>query len=248
MKVWRRAATIALLFACQACATPVATGCVGEVCSGNSLPNEVEVQLHDLPMLRLERDHGPSAPLRQDALPDHWRLRRGVSGALVDPDGNDVIVGSFDAPMVDIAASPDGRRWLVHHGSGRYVVYDRDGSHAQAIPMFRFPGAGTVAWHWKDSSSLVGVVDFSDWDGKPRYPDSDVLPSSTSFVLYRSEQGTNTLYALDAPKPHGTLVLRIEGVTAQGGLLLSEVSAQEYYGGAPERELGVYDLSGDRVP
>ncbi|HZW18675.1 MAG TPA: hypothetical protein VFF71_07730 [Luteimonas sp.] len=203
-------------------------------------PQDVVVAPSALPSKHLARA-GQESPLRETSLPDGWQLRRGSVGVLVDGQGREVIAGAPDAPLVGVEASGDGK-WLVHHGSGRYAVYDANGGLVRTVPVFNVPGAGAPMWRWKDSSSLVGVVEVSDEDGQPRYPETDVLPTRTLLVMYPLDEDVDDLYMLDAPEPPAGTVVRLEGVTRQGGLVLSAVVPAEYFGGAPEQALGIYEV------
>ena len=240
MKIKQCVTVVLMAFACQACmAFPSPHGEEGAAAAESDV-REVTVSFASLPSMSLAR-HARQAELREQAMPEGWQMRRGVAGVLMNPEGRKIIEGSEAAPLVEAEMSPDGR-WLVNHGSGRYVLYDRDGHRVRSIPMFEFRGAGSLLWQWKDSSSLVGVVEVSNEDEGPRYPESDILPTRTFLVLYRLDEDGGTLYALKAPEPLPGTVLRLDGVTLQGALILSAVLPEEYFGGMPEQQLGVYDV------
>ncbi|MDN5782200.1 MAG: hypothetical protein L0H23_09305 [Luteimonas sp.] len=240
MKIKQCMTIVLMALVCQACmAFPPSRG-EGKAGAAEAGVTGVAVSFASLPSMVLARD-ARETKLREGTIPEGWQMRRGMAGALMSPAGRKIIEGSEAAPLVGAEMSPDGG-WLVHQGSGRYVVYDRDGHRMRSIPMFEIRGAGSLLWQWKDSSSLVGVVEVSNEDEGPRYPDSDILPTETFFVLYRLDEDGGTLYALKAPEPPPGTVLRLEGVTLQGALILSAVLPEEYFGGMPEQRLGAYDV------
>ena len=204
--------------------------------------SDARISLSTLPSLALKGVAGAGVQLRSDELPGDWRLRRGTGGKLTDQHGRVVIEGSMDAPLVGVELAPGGERWLVDHGSGRYAIYDFEGARVQDVPGFEFQDASAITWRWKDAASLVGITEISPDEKFPRYPDSDVRPSATLLFLYRLEIHGGTLYALKAPEPPRSTVVRLDGVTLQGALLLSATVPEEYFGGMPEQQLGVYEV------
>jgi len=228
------------LLACQSCVALPAPHEDGKARAAEAATPHVAVAPAALPSKHLARV-GPEARLREASMPKGWQFRRGSAGVLVDGQGHRIITGSADAPLVGIEPSQDGK-WLAHHGSGRYSVYAADGHLLQTVPMFELAEAGGLVWRWKDATSLVGVAEFPSTDATADYPETDVLPARTLLVLYPLDGDGNTLYALDAPKPPAGTVVRLEGVTLQGALVLSAVVPAEYFGGAPEQALGVYEV------
>lgn len=240
MRIKQCMTIVLMAIVCQACMAFPSSGDEERAGAADTSADGVVVSFASLPSMTLVRG-AQEAELREQTIPEGWQMRRGLAGALMSPDGRKIIEGSEAAPLVGAEMSSDGE-WLVHHGSGRYVVYGRDGHRVRAIPMFEFRGAGSLLWQWKDSSHLVGVVEVSNEDEGPRYPESDVLPAKTLLVLYRLDEDGGTLYALKVPEAPADTVLRLDGVTLQGALVLSAVVPEEYFGGAPERQLGVYDV------
>jgi len=240
MNVFRYALCASALLACQSCMALPVPHEDGRAQAAEAAPRHVAVAPAALPSKHLAKI-GTEARLREASMPEGWQFRRGSAGVLIDGQGERVIAGSADAPLVGVEASQDGK-WLVHHGSGRYAVHAADGHLLRTIPMFDLPGAGALVWRWRDSTSLVGVAEFPSADEMPGYPETDVLPARTLLVLYPLDGDEGALYALDAPKPPAGTVVRLEGMTLQGALVLSAVVPAEYFGGAPEQALGVYEV------
>lgn len=227
---------------CQACAAPAISANPEKVVADASAGSEVQISLSGLPSLALAKMVGTRSQLRNDEIPDGWRLLQGGGGKLADSRDRIVIQGSGDAPLVSVELSPDGERWLVDHGSGRYAIYALEGARVQDVPGFEVQDASAITWRWKDASSLIGITEISPEENLPQYPDADVRPSATLLFLYRLAQDGGTLYALKAPEPPRGAVVRLDGVTSRGALVLSAVVPEEYFGGAPEEQLGVYDV------
>lgn len=212
------------------------------VMAGADAGAEVAVNSSGLPSLELKKMIGSRSQLRNEAMPDAWRLLQGGGGKLIDPQGGIVIRGSGDAPLVNAELSPDGKRWLVDRGSGRYAICDLEGTCVHDVPGFEFPDASAITWRWKDASSLAGITEISRDERTPRYPDSDVRPSATLLFLYRLADGGGMLHALDVPQPPRGTVVRLDGVTTEGALILSSIAPEDYFAGTSGELLGIFGL------
>lgn len=102
--------------------------------------------------------------------------------------------------------------------------------------------ASAATWFWKDSRSLIGVTEISTPIHRPQYPDGDVLPESTLLFLYQPYEDAEKLHLLKTPEPAPGTVIRLEGVTEGGMLVLGIVEPKQYFGGLPKKVIGIFDV------
>ena len=183
-----------------------------------------------------------------DASPDmrdDWHARRCYSsrgyGALVDPQGVTLVVGTKELPIIQAVSNADRSLFLVHHGNGRYTIYNANGEKVENAPGWETGGTGGITWHWRDDSSLVGSLERTPPLIPNSYPETDARPESVELYGYTVGSGGNPLRMATPPVSDG-LLIRLEKVTANGELVLSEVSPDNFYGGAAISVLGKFRI------
>ncbi|WP_157681018.1 hypothetical protein BGP89_14140 [Luteimonas sp. JM171] len=199
-----------------------------------------------IPVIEMRRVSAEPAALVAEVHPSGWQVFPGSGGAVVSPRGDVVLQGTKRRPVVAVRPAPGDGDLLVNFGSGNYGIYDVRGKHIVDVPKIhdRFKDASVATWRWMDGDTLVGVSEISQPAVQPMYPDGDVLPESTTFLLFKPYLDAETVYVLDVPDPLLGEVVRLEGVTADGMLQLGSVSPNQYFGGPPSKILGVFEVGG----
>lgn len=182
--------------------------------------------------------------LLDDHSPAGFQVFPGSRGRVFAPDGEVILKGTQGRPIFSVRRAPGDGDLLVHFGSGNYWIYNLEGAVIADLPEVHplFENASAAIWRWKDSRSLVGVTEISPPVRRPMYPDGDVLPESTLLFLYEPYDDPEKVYLLRTPEPAAGTVIRLEGVTDDGMLLLGVVEPQQYFGGPPREILGVFEL------
>lgn len=199
--------------------------------------------LHQLPTLFLERR--PEAPtgLREDRLPRGWHLQPGPAGRLLASDGTIILRGSPQRPLMDVQSAPGSDELLVNLGPGRYAIHTAQGEWIGDVPEVpRADDASQVAWRWKDAHTLVGVAEVSFARAHPDGTGGDAVPEAILLFLHQPYERYAPVYLLVLQQPPGDTLIRLEGLTANGGLLLATVAPDEYANGPPTAVLGVFDV------
>lgn len=170
-----------------------------------------------------------------------WQFRKSKHGTIVNPQGLNVIQGGEKNPIMEVKVSPSAEKLLVQRGSGYYEVYDASGKKIEDVPKGPRPDLVAIAWQWKDSKTLIGMEVVSKMRPPNTYPDTDAFPEYTHLFLHHLEDG-RLVYPVSLPNVPPGLVVRLEGVTSSGGVHLSTVKPEDYFGGSSIADLGVYEI------
>ena len=227
----------------------IALTVTGAACGmGKSKPQQAEVvtpagSTSAIATVDLQRVSIEAPSLLDDYPPAGFQVFPGSGGRVFAPDGEVILTGTQGRPILSVRRAPGEGDLLVHFGSGNYWIYNLKGAViadlSEVHPLFE--GASAAIWRWKDSRSLVGVTEISPLVKQPRYPDGDVLPARSLLLLYEPYDDPKRIYLLKAPEPAAGTVIRLEGVTENGMLLLSAVEPQQYFGGPPRKILGGFE-------
>ena len=228
----------------------IALAVTGTACGmGKSRPEQAEVATparttSAIPILDLRRVSIEAPSLLDDYSPAGFQVFPGSRGRVFAPVGEVILKGTQGRPIFSVRRAPGDGDLLVHSGSGNYWIYNPEGAVIADLPEVHplFEDASAATWRWKDSRSLGGVTEISPPVRRPMYPDGDVLPESTLLFLYEPYDDPEKVYLLRTPEPAAGTVIRLEGVTDDGMLLLSVVEPQQYFGGPPKEILGVFEL------
>ncbi len=228
----------------------IALTVTGAACGmGKSKPQQAEVvtpagSTSAIATVDLQRVSIEAPSLLDDYPPAGFQVFPGSKGRVFAPNGEAILTGSQERPIFSVRPAPGDGDLLVHFGSGNYWIYNLKGAViadlSEVHPLFE--GASAAIWRWKDSRSLVGVTEISPPVRRPMYPDGDVLPERTLLFLYEPYDDPEKVYLLSTPEPAAGTVLRLEGVTDDGMLLLGVVEPQQYFDGPPREILGVFEL------
>jgi hypothetical protein len=177
-----------------------------------------------------------------------WRFDR--DGFLVSEDMKTAIRKSPHIKIDAIRPNPDRTRWLGDYSDAGYAVISPDTGIAVILPDIHRKNTGAISWEWKTNNSLIGVTsERSPEMLKPnRYPETDLIPGKIFFFLYEFNDTGGKMYYISAlPKTRRGMLVRLEGVTPKGGLVLSEINPDKYWDvEALGRMLGVFDIAPPR--
>lgn len=206
--------------------------------AGIALPEgTTSKQTQTLPLILLKLQDNQPNPATHHG----WSLIHQGFGIVENAKGVVVLKGTNAKPLLNLQVSPDATKLLIHHGDGQDATYNVDGILIESLPTRGAVSASVIAWQWKDTTALIGVAEETADVAPNTYPEIDLRPKRTSLFLYRlgdKQQLTSLVLPLT---PVGTII-RLEGVTAGGALVLSAVTPENYLGGHAEKALGVFDL------
>lgn len=197
-----------------------------------------------LPVRTLRHVSIDNPVLLDDYPPSGWRVAPGRNGAVIRPDGRIVLRGTPERPIYKVRRAPQDGHLLIHHGDGSFRIYDASGTFVSDVPEIHhlFADAGMATWRWRTPRTLIGVTELSPPVRRPMYPDGDVLPESTLLFLHEPYGDPETVHLLQTPEPPAGTVIRLEGVTAEGALLLGIVEPEQYFGGPPTKIIGLFEV------
>lgn len=208
-----------------------------EAASPNNTPPTITT--FDLQRVSIE-----SPNLRSDHSLAGLQVFPGSRGRVLAPDGSVILRGTQERPIIAVQRAPGDGALLVNFGSGNYGIYSLEGAFLADLPELQslFENVSATSWRWKDSQSLVGNTEASPPIKRPTYPDGDILPARTMLFLYEPYNDLNIVYLLQAPEPPAGTVIRLEGVTLEGALLLGIVEPEQYFGGPSKQVIGTYEV------
>lgn len=168
-----------------------------------------------------------------------------------DPDGRTVTLQlKSDAEILRIDPNPSHSQYLVCHGAQReWGIYGRLGEHVTDMPSVSTlaPDVGEPAsaqWRWRLDNVLIATVEIYEPQDPsvPRYPDEDNIPKVFGFYDYHL--GSNTTRKLKIPEDMTNGLLRLEGVSKDGALVISKISEDgDYWGERDRSEIHAFHVS-----
>jgi hypothetical protein len=200
------------------------------------------------PHLKLEKVSKEITSYEELGAPDskRWSFRWDVDGFLI-VEGKKTFIQK--QPNMEIfsplKATPDRKKGLLDYGTEKFAVLSLHDENITILPAIIQKYTSVISWFWKTNDSLIGVAYESS--PKPnRYPETDTIPEKIFFFLYEfNDDGNKMYYISNLPKTRRGTLIRLEGITPEGGLVLAEVAQNEAYwgGGNPTRRiLGVFDI------
>jgi hypothetical protein len=144
----------------------------------------------------------------------------------------------------DIHPNPDRTRWLGYYADADYATISPDTGIAVILPNIDRKNTGAISWKWKTNDSLIGVVyEFSPEMLRPNNGRvEDIYPEKVFLFFY--DLNDSRLYLLNLPKIQRGKVIRLEGITPKGGLVLAEVPPENAEPDTePRKVLGVFDVA-----
>lgn len=159
-----------------------------------------------------------------------------------NPDGRTVTLQlKSEAEILRIDPSPSHSRYLVCQGATReWAVYDKQGEHLDDLPPLSdltsdVVGHAAVQWKWRLDDALIATVEtYKPRDPSvPRYPDEDNIPKVFGFYDYHL--GSRTTRKINIPEEINTGLIRLEGVSEGGTLVISKIAVGGDYWGERDR-------------
>lgn len=167
-----------------------------------------------------------------------------------DPKGRSVtLLLKSDAELLSIDPSPSHACYLVSQGAPReWSIYDSEGKHLHDLPSVSnlAPDVGdhaAVQWKWRLEDTLIATVEkYEPRDPSvPRYPDEDSKPKVFGFYDYHLN--SKVVRKLKVPESANKGLLRLEGVSDDGTVVISSIREDGDYWGSRDRS----DLHAFRV-
>lgn len=168
-----------------------------------------------------------------------------------DPDGRTVTLQlNSDAEILRIEPNPSNSHYLVCHGAQReWEIYGKLGEHIADLPTVAdlapdIVGPASTQWRWRLDDVLIAAVEtYEPRDPSvPRYPDEDNIPKVFGFYDYYL--GSNTTQKLNIPEDMSNGLLRLEGVSEDGAIVISKIAEDgDYWGERDRSELHAFHVS-----
>lgn len=168
-----------------------------------------------------------------------------------DPKGRSVTLQlKSNREILSIAPSPSHSHYLVCQGASReWSIYDSEGKHLDDLPSVSdlAPEAGdhaAVQWKWRLKDTLIATVEqYESRDPSvPRYPDEDSIPKVFGFYDYHMD--SKKVRKLKVPERVSKGLLRLEGVSDDGTVVISSITEdRDYWGERDRSELHAFNVS-----
>jgi hypothetical protein len=118
---------------------------------------------------------------------------------------------------------------INHHAGGRWKIHDKEGNTVCDLPNdLEIDGKRYMLgyWLWYNNKCLVGVM-YHDIYPNDDYDEAD--DSRLFLFQINAKEKTGNLLEIETPKVKLNHVVRIDAITPEGYLVLSDVSTSEYY-------------------
>ncbi len=194
-------------------------------------------------LIAIESDSTPEARSPQ------WPFPSIRSKRFTSPSGEKVELKiEDDFSILGIDPDPSNTRFLANHGSKGYIIYDLEGKSIHTLPMVaqalpELARLGLFQWNWVNGEKLVAVMElYEERDPSiPRYPDSDPRPFDVR--LYSYDLDTKEIQQLKVPSFGNDGLLRFDGVSDEGFLIISQAPhGENYWNTQQDKFLGAYQI------
>lgn len=201
-----------------------------------------------------DREHAPVAtliPVKTDSMPrvraEKYPRIRGKKFTL--PSGERVeLKMEDDTWSIEVVPDPSGTLLLVNQASGRsFSIYNLDGELVHNLPLVadalpELNPRTQFQWHWGHGEKLVATLGIIDEVLQNQYPESDTV--AYDVRLYSYDPGTRRLEELKVPyMSSGDGLLRLDGISEEGFLLISQVpQGEDYWDTGKGKLLGFYRI------
>jgi hypothetical protein len=151
---------------------------------------------------------------------------------------------SSQEKLTAIGPNPDRTKWLGYYYDGNYAIFVSSGEIVAVLPQVNRENTSLISWKWRSCDTLIGVASeyFPAMLMPNRYLETDAYPDKVFFFLYRFNDAENQMYTLILPQTTPKTIIRLNGITKDGALVLSEVMQKEYYDDTQGKILGVFDI------
>jgi hypothetical protein len=162
---------------------------------------------------------------------------------LQNKDGRSITLNlKGDSPILNIIESPLRSKYLVCQGAQRlWSVYNQDGEHLINLPNVSdiapaLSNTASVGWSWRSEESLLASLEIYEYQDPsiPKYPDSDSVPLDIEFYDYNLQ--TYTLFGIHVPERLQSTLLRLEGISEDGVVIISSIASDGDYWGERSAE------------
>jgi hypothetical protein len=202
------------------------------------------------PSLRLERISTRITSYKDLYSPDlkRWSFGWNTDGFLI-VEGKKTFIQKQPGMEIfsPLRATPDRKKGLLDYGSSKFAVVYLDDVSITILPAITRKNTSVISWYWKTNDSLIGLAnEFLPEMLKPNNGRvEDIYPEKVFLFLYDLDD--SRLYLLNLPKIRRGKVIRLEGITPKGGLVLAEVPPENAEPNTePRRVLGVFDIAPPR--
>jgi len=137
--------------------------------------------------------------------------------------------------IVSIEPNPEDSLFLVNHGGGRYRIYNQDGTWIRSLPtaaeaLPELASKGDLYWTWGPSGIFVATMEmYAEPDpASPRDPNTITAPYDLRLFSYNPDTGNVTELKV-ANSDNLEWVLRLDGITADGALIISQAPRESDY-------------------
>jgi hypothetical protein len=147
--------------------------------------------------------------------------------------------------VLKIEPDQNGNCFLVDHGSKGHAIYNSGGESILTLPTVsqilpELASSGRFQWEWGCDDTLIGVLELYEVQVPNQYPDTDHNPNDVRFFAY--SMGSKAIVELKVPSLTKDWLLRLDGVSDEGLLIVSEVQRDLYFDGRQGNFLDAYQL------
>ena len=152
--------------------------------------------------------------------------------------------------IIKILPSPSHSHYMVTQGAPRvWSIYSKQGEFVTYLPTVKelepdFGDRASIQWRWRFDSALIAILEvYPKQDPSlPRYPESDNTPTDVRFYDYNLN--SKLTRKINIPEEIKNGLIRLEGVSEDGGILISKIlKGGDYWGPRDNSELHAFKFA-----
>jgi len=186
-------------------------------------------------------------PTGAKARPENHGRTMLASGNVITLSPGKTLVLKCDKNVSVLKIEPDqkGERFLADHGSKGFAIYNAAGELTKKLPdvstvLPERKTEGQFQWMWAKGDKLVAILEIYDKEEQNRYPETQSSPNEVRLFMYSLD--ADLVQELHVPSRSKGLLLRVDGVSTDGLLLLSEVQPDLYFDPRQGEFLDAYQI------